>query len=62
MKLENRISRDTVAGLEQRGQAVEEWPELTRAAGAVCTIVHDRENGRLFGGADPRRQSGMMGW
>lgn len=62
VKLENRISRDTVAELEKRGHAVEEWPELTRAAGAVCTIVHDRENGRLFGGADPRRQSGMMGW
>ncbi len=62
VKIENRISRDTVAELEKRGHAVENWPELTRAAGAVCTIVHDRENGRLFGGADPRRQSGMMGW
>lgn len=62
IKLENRISSETVAELQKRGHVVEEWPELTRAAGAVCTIVHDRENGRLFGGADPRRQSGMMGW
>jgi len=62
VKLENRISRDTRTELEKRGHVVEEWPELTRAAGAVCTIVHDREKGRLFGGADPRRQSGMMGW
>lgn len=62
VKLENRIPQDTVAELERRGHVVEQWPELTRAAGAVCTIVHDKENGRLFGGADPRRQSGMMGW
>ena len=62
VKIENRISRDTVAEIEKRGHIVEDWPELTRAAGAVCTIYHDRENGRLFGGADPRRQSGMMGW
>jgi gamma-glutamyltranspeptidase/glutathione hydrolase len=62
VKIENRISQETVAELEKRGHTVENWPELTRAAGAVCTIVHDRENGRLFGGADPRRQSGMMGW
>ncbi len=62
VKIENRVSGDTVADLERRGHSVEEWPELTRAAGAVCTIFHDRENGRLFGGADPRRQSGMMGW
>ena len=62
VKLENRISRDTRTELEKRGHVVEEWPELTRAAGAVCTNVHDREKGRLFGGADPRRQSGMMGW
>lgn len=62
VKVENRVSDDTVSDLERRGHAVEQWPELTRAAGAVCTIYHDRENGRLFGGADPRRQSGMMGW
>lgn len=62
VKIESRISSDTIADLERRGHAVEQWPELTRAAGAVCTIVHDQEKGRLFGGADPRRQSGMMGW
>jgi gamma-glutamyltranspeptidase/glutathione hydrolase len=62
VKIESRISSDTIAELERRGHIVEQWPELTRAAGAVCTIYHDRENGRMFGGADPRRQSGMMGW
>jgi len=62
VKIEDRISSDTIAELERRGHAVERWPSLTRAAGAVCAIYHDREKGRLFGAADPRRQSGMMGW
>jgi len=62
VKIEDRVPAAVIADLERRGHAVERWPALTRAAGAVCTIYHDREKGRLFGAADPRRQSGMMGW
>jgi hypothetical protein len=39
-----------IADLQRCGHAVERWPALTR------------EKGRLFGAADPRRQSGMMVW
>lgn len=62
IKVENRVSAAIGEDLQGRGHSVEWWPEKIRAAGAVCTIIHDREKGRLFGGADPRRQSGMMGW
>jgi len=28
----------------------------------VCTIVNDRKNGVLHGGADPRRPAYVLGW
>jgi gamma-glutamyltranspeptidase/glutathione hydrolase len=62
VKMENRIPASVGEDLQRRGHDLEWWPEIIRSAGAVCTIVHDQENGRLYGGADPRRQSGMMGW
>jgi gamma-glutamyltranspeptidase/glutathione hydrolase len=62
VKIEDRVPDGVIAELQRRGHAVERWPALTRAAGAVCTIYHDHKKGRLFGAADPRRQSGMMGW
>ena len=46
--------------LGAKGHKVEWWPEITRKAGAVCAIVHDREAGQLAGGADPRRQARGM--
>jgi len=62
LKIENRIDKGTGDALAGKGHKVEWWPEITRYAGAVCTIVHDREKGRLTGGADPRRMSRAMGW
>lgn len=62
LRIENRVDKDTGKALEQKGHKVEWWPEITRKAGAVCTVVHDHESGKLAGGADPRRQSRAMGW
>jgi gamma-glutamyltranspeptidase/glutathione hydrolase len=62
LKIENRIDKATGNALADKGHTVEWWPEITRAAGAVCTILHDREKKRLTGGADPRRMSRAMGW
>jgi gamma-glutamyltranspeptidase / glutathione hydrolase len=62
IKVEKRVPESVGDDLQSRGHNVEWWAEKTRAAGAVCTIIHDREKGRMYGGADPRRQSGMMGW
>jgi len=61
IKVESRISQTIRDDLASRGHVVEDFPELTRAAGAVCAIYRD-EKARLFGAADPRRQSGMLGW
>jgi len=62
LKIENRIDKATGDTLAAKGHKVTWWPEITRYAGAVCTIVHDREKNRLTGGADPRRMSRAMGW
>jgi gamma-glutamyltranspeptidase/glutathione hydrolase len=62
LKIENRIDEATGDALAAKGHKVEWWPEITRYAGAVCTIVHDKEKKRLSGGADPRRMSRAMGW
>lgn len=62
LKIENRIDKSAGDALARKGHKVEWWPEITRAAGAVCTIVHDREAKKLTGGADPRRMSRAMGW
>ncbi len=61
IKVESRVSQAVRDDLASRGHVVEDFPELTRAAGAVCAIYRD-EKARLFGAADPRRQSGMLGW
>jgi gamma-glutamyltranspeptidase/glutathione hydrolase len=62
LRMEKRIDRSVGEDLAAKGHKVEWWPELTRKAGAVCTIIHERETGQLTGGADPRRQSRAMGW
>lgn len=62
LKIEERVPSETGDALTAKGHTVEWWPEITRNAGAVCTIVHDRENQKLSGGADPRRMSRAMGW
>jgi gamma-glutamyltranspeptidase/glutathione hydrolase len=38
------------------------WGDSTWLAGAVCTIVADRKNGVLHGGADARRPAYVLGW
>jgi gamma-glutamyltranspeptidase/glutathione hydrolase len=60
--LESRIDRATGDALASRGHKVYWWDESTWLAGSVCTIVADRENGVLHGGADPRRPAYVLGW
>ena len=62
LRMEDRIGKQTGEALAGKGHKVEWWPEITRKAGAVCTILRDNESGHLSGGADPRRQSRAMGW
>ncbi|MDA1308964.1 MAG: gamma-glutamyltransferase [Proteobacteria bacterium] len=55
LRMESRIDAATKRGLQDKGHDVQDWPDLTWKAGAVCTIVADRQSGLLSGGADPRR-------
>lgn len=62
LNAEPRIPDDVLTELERRGHKLERWPIWTPRAGSLCTIVVDRENEMLIGGADPRRISYAMGW
>jgi gamma-glutamyltranspeptidase/glutathione hydrolase len=59
---ESRIPADVIEDLRRRGHTIEQWPEWSAAAGALCTIVVDEANRALLGAADPRRTAYAMGW
>jgi gamma-glutamyltranspeptidase / glutathione hydrolase len=61
LNLERRIAEATGDTLARLGHKVAWWPDWTWLAGAVCTIVADKDNGVLKGGADPRRPSYALG-
>jgi gamma-glutamyltranspeptidase / glutathione hydrolase len=61
LSLESRIDRATGEALAGLGHTIAWWPDWTWLAGAVCTIIADRESGVLKGGADPRRPSYALG-
>lgn len=62
LKIEARMGQEAFDGLAQRGHDVEAWPDWHPAAGSVCGIWIDRENGTLTAGADPRRVAYALGW
>ncbi|MFN8514376.1 MAG: gamma-glutamyltransferase family protein [Chloroflexia bacterium] len=62
VRAEGRLSAETLADLARRGHKVEAWGDFAAQAGALCTIVADRERGFLAGAADPRRMAYAMGW
>lgn len=62
LRAESRLPDDVLAELARRGHRVERWPDFAAQAGALCTIVADRERGFLAGAADPRRMAYAMGW
>lgn len=59
---ESRIPESVIEELRRRGHGIEQWPEWSAAAGALCTIVVDEANRALLGAADPRRMAYAMGW
>ena len=62
LALEGRIDGATMDGLRERGHDVLEWPDWTRLAGSVCSVIHDVKHGVLTGAGDPRRASYAVGW
>lgn len=59
--VEGRVPATVRAGLRRRGHAVQDWPDFTWQAGAVCLVREDKEAGTLAAGADPRRPSYAAG-
>ncbi len=62
LRVEGRISLETCADLQSRGHDVEVIPGLSQAySSSVSAVTVDHENGVLMGGADPRRETYVMG-
>jgi len=61
LKLEGRFPAETIAGLKNRGHAVEVLPDWDPVMGSAQIILIDRQNGVLKAGADPRRQAYAIG-
>ena len=55
LAMESRIDESVRTGLGERGHRIQDWPEYIWKAGAVCAVMHDRDEGLFHGGADPRR-------
>jgi len=62
VQVESRVPAEVLAELARRGHRVERWPDWSAPAGALCSVVVDRERGVLTGGADPRRVAYAIGW
>lgn len=62
LAIEARVPAETVEGLKKLGHDVMMWPEWTRQAGSVCSVIHDVKHGVKTGAGDPRRASYAVGW
>ena len=62
LNVEGRVAPAVRAELARRGHKVNEWPDWSAAACAVCAIVVDPATSTRVGGADPRRDSYALGW
>ena len=60
--LEQGIGQATGEALGAMGHQVNWLPELSLKTAGVCAISADREAGKLYGAADPRRTGRAMGW
>ena len=61
MAVEGRIPPATAEALTKRGHRVDVRTQWAPLATGLCGIVIDRERGILLGGADPRRDSYVIG-
>ena len=61
LEIEDRIDERVRAELASRGHGVVVEPALSDRVGGVCLIEAERESGRLWGGADPRRPARAIG-
>ena len=61
LAVEGRLPKAVIGELEKRGHEIEVWDDWTAAAGGMCAIMVNREQGILMAGADPRRESYAIG-
>jgi gamma-glutamyltranspeptidase/glutathione hydrolase len=61
LTVEGRIAREVRDGLAALGHVIRDLPDFTPAAAGMCAIRR-LEPGTLEGGADPRRESYVIGW
>ena len=61
LKIESRVAKSVRDALAALGHRVVDLPDFTPAAAGVCAIRR-LETGTLEGGADPRRESYVVGW
>jgi gamma-glutamyltranspeptidase/glutathione hydrolase len=59
---EGRIPQEILAGMTERGHAVETTPDFSMAFGGAQGIMVDPDNGTFSGGGDPRRDGYAIGW
>ena len=62
LDLEAPIDRETGKALAAKGHNVNWLEEFSLRTSGVCAVVADTADGRLYGGADPRRTGRAMGW
>jgi len=62
LNLEGRFPESTMNALAARGHDVQQWPDWTWVAGAMCVVFKDLEKGSIAGAADPRRPASAAGW
>jgi gamma-glutamyltranspeptidase/glutathione hydrolase len=61
LTVEGRIAREVRERLASLGHVIQDLPDFTPAAAGMCAIRR-LEPGTLEGGADPRRESYVIGW
>lgn len=61
LQVEGRVARDVRDGLARLGHVIRDMPDFTPASAGMCAI-RELEPGSLEGGADPRRESYVIGW
>ncbi|MDX2156121.1 MAG: gamma-glutamyltransferase [Hyphomicrobiaceae bacterium] len=62
LAIEGRVPSATTSALEALGHDVLAWPDWTRLAGTVMSVVHDTKAGVKTAAADPRRATWAVGW
>lgn len=62
LKIEQSLDREVGAVLAGRGHKVQSWPDMVWTAGSLSLIEHDRAQGRMSTGSDPRREGYAIGW